>query len=177
MMAKQLEASSSRSSGDHSLPSASKSGVHSEDRNATVSLLDRLHCPKPSELACKRKIDPNPPPKGKRKSYGGRGTSGPKSVTPSQRIIQHPGECLTVSNKKLFCRACREELFLISCVINNHVKSVKHQNGKKRLDAKEKSEQGIADALKASDQVIHPVGESLPQDQRVYRIKLVKAFL
>ena len=51
-----------------------------------MSLLRRLHSPKPSELARKRKVDHNPPPKGKRKSLG-RGTVGPKSVSPSQRVL------------------------------------------------------------------------------------------
>ena len=58
-----------------------------------VSLLRRLHSPKPSELARKRKVDYNPPPKGNRKNLG-RGTVGPKSVSPSQCVHEHPGECL-----------------------------------------------------------------------------------
>ena len=140
-MAEQLEASSSRSSSDHLLSSLSISRVHSEDRNATMSLFNRLHCQKPSELAHKRNIDHNPPPKGKKRSYCGGGTSGPKFVTPNQRISEHPGECVTVLNySMMFCRACREERSLIRWVINNHITSVKHQNGKKWLDAKKKSE-------------------------------------
>ena len=148
----------------------------SEQNMTTVSILDRLHCSKPSELARKRKVDHNPPPKGKRKSYGC-GTSRPKSVSPKQRVTEHPGEYLTVSNKQLFCRAYREELSLISSVINNHVKSAKHLAGKKRLGSKDKTEHDIVEALKASDQVTHPVGETLPQDERVYRVKVVTAFL
>ena len=92
-----------------------------------VSLLDRLKAPTPSDLARKRKIACNPPPKGKKRSCG-RGANNPKSVTPIQRVKEHPDECLTVSNKQLFCRACREELSLISSVVHNHVKSAKHHN-------------------------------------------------
>ena len=98
-------------------------------------------------------------------------------MSPSQRVKEHPGECLTVSNKQLFCRACREELSLISSVIHNHIKSAKHLAGKKRLSTTEKTEHDIAEALKASDQETHPVGETLPQDQRIYCVKFVTAFL
>ena len=63
------------------------------------------------------------------------------------------------------------------CVINNHIKSAKHEAGKKRLGSKEKTKLDIAEALKASDKLIHPVGETLPQEQRVYRVKVVTAFL
>jgi len=66
---------------------------------------------------------------------------------------------------------------VIGSVVHNHVKSAKHQARKKRLGTKEKCEQDIAKALKASDEVTHPVGETLPQDQRVYRVKVVTAFL
>ena len=62
-------------------------------------------------------------------------------------------------------------------MVHNHVKSAKHQDGKKRLGTKEKCEQDITKALKASDKVTHPVGETLPQDQRLYRVKVVTAFL
>ena len=141
-----------------------------------MTLLNRLRSPKPSELSRKRKIDDdNPPPKRKRESHG-RGTVSPKSVSPSQRVREHSGECLTVSNKQLFCTACREELSLISSVINNHIKSAKHDAGKKRLGAK-KNEFDIAEALKSSDQVTHLVGETLTQEQRIYRVKVVTAFL
>ena len=85
-------------------------------------------------------------------------------MTPSQRVSEHPGECLTVSNKQLLCRACREELSLIGSVVHNHVKSAKHQARKKRLGTKAKCEQDNAKALKASDEVTHPIGETLPQD-------------
>ena len=141
-----------------------------------MSLLDRLKAPTPSDLARKRKIACNPPPKGKKRSCG-RGANNPKSVTPIQRVKENPDECLTVSNKQLFCRACREELSLISSVVHNHVKSAKHQAGRKRLAAKEVHDIDIAAALKASDEVAHRVGETLPQDQRVYRVKVVTAFL
>ena len=65
----------------------------------------------------------------------------------------------------------------MSSVINNHLKSTKHREGKERVAKKEKAESDIAEALVSSDKDHHPVGETLPQDQRVYRIKVVLAFL
>ena len=113
---------------------------------------------------------------GNRRSRG-RGANESKSVTPSQRVTEHPDKCLTTSNQQLFCRACREEHSRVSSVVNNDLKSAKHQAGKQQLAAKEKSECDIAEALAASDEESHPVGETLPTDQRVYRVKVVMAFL
>ena len=48
--------------GDLSLLSSSETGTEAtehESISSCVSLLDRLRSPKPSELACKRKIDHN----------------------------------------------------------------------------------------------------------------------
>ena len=48
-----------------------------------VSFLDRLKSPRPSDLARKRKIGTNPPPKGKRTCRGqGTNATEPKGVTP-----------------------------------------------------------------------------------------------
>ena len=136
------------------------------------SVLSSLRAPRPSDLSCKWAIRRNPPPKGKRRARGC-GANEPKSVTPRQRVSEHPDEYLTVSNKRLFCRACREELSLVSSVINNHLKSGKH----KEWVARNREETDIVEALVSSDKNVHPVGETLPQDQRVYRIKVFKAFL
>ena len=140
------------------------------------SVLSSLRAPRPSDLSRKRAIRRNPPPKGKRRARGC-GANEPKSVTPRQRVSENPDEYLTVSNKRLFCIACREELSLVSSVINNHLKSGKHKAGKERVARKNREETDIVGALVSSDKNVHPVGETLPQDQRVYRIKVVKAFL
>ena len=36
--------------------------------------------------------------------------SDPKGVSPLDRVKAYPGENFTVSNSKLFCSACREEV-------------------------------------------------------------------
>ena len=58
-------------------------------------------------------------------------------------------------------------------MISNHLKATKHRAGKERVAKKEKAESDIAEALIGSDKESHPVGETLPQDQHVYRIKVV----
>ena len=148
----------------------------SSSSSTVTSLLSRLHRPTSSELSRKRKVDRNPPPKGKKRSRGA-SASDPKSVTPSQRIRQYAGENLSVSNKKLFCLACREELSVKSSVINYHIKSTKHISGKKRLETQRKAELEIVESLRSRDALEHPKGESLPDNQRVYRVKVVRTFL
>ena len=61
-------------------------------------------------------------------------------MSATQRVSEFPNENLTVSNSKLFCRACQEELALKKNVITNRVQSAKHQVGKSRLVSKEAKE-------------------------------------
>lgn len=64
-----------------------------------------------------------------------------------------------------------------SSVITGHVKSSKHNAGKSRLEAKKKQNMEIAEALKLHDDKNNPKGESLPDNPRVYRVKVVRTFL
>lgn len=89
----------------------------------------------------------------------------PKSVTADQRVKDFPNEKLTVSSRKLFCSACREEVALKKSITEQHLKSEKHTRGKEKLASKEKREQDIAEALKLYDKDVHPVGETLSSDQ------------
>lgn len=43
--------------------------------------------------------------------------------------------------------------------------------------SKDSKERDIAEVLLASDKTSNPVGETLPVDHRVYRVKVVKTFL
>ena len=84
----------------------------------SLSILDVLMPPTRSELTRKRKVDSNPPPKGKRRARG-EGSTEPKTVSPRQRIDEFP-ERLTVTGKggsRLFCNACSEELNIINASI------------------------------------------------------------
>ena len=78
---------------------------------------------------------------------------------------------------KLFCLACREELSVKNSVIGVHIKLTKHNTRKEKLKSKKNKEIEIAEALKAQNSVIFPKGESLPDNQQVYRVKVVRNFL
>ena len=141
-----------------------------------VSLLDRLKNPTPADIARPRKIRKNQPPRGKRTCRGTLG-SDPKGVSPSQRVREFPTEPSTVSHGQLFCSACREQLSLKRSILKNHVESVKHRNSKERLARKGARERDIASSLKKYNEQVHPRGETLPEQQQVYRVKVVSTFL
>ena len=52
-----------------------------------------------------------------------------------------------------------------------------HVNGKKLLASNHLQDRKITDMLKKYDAEKHPVGENLPDEVRVFRIKVVKCFL
>jgi len=62
-------------------------------------------------------------------------------------------------------------------VLEQHVKSFKHQRGKERLQLTAKREQDLARSLKEYDAKHHPSGETLPESTRLYRIKVLETFL
>ena len=98
-------------------------------------------------------------------------------VPPSKRVSEYPGELLTVSAGRLFCKACREVLSVKRSTIDSHVKCAKHTESKKRVQQNESRERDIAEALQRHDEATHQKGETLPEDQRVYRVKVVQTFL
>ena len=90
---------------------------------------------------------------------------------------KHPNESLVVSAGKLFCSACREEVSLKSSVIANHIKSAKHEAGKERLKRKETREADIASAQRAHNEAVRLRGETLPEQQQVFRVRVISCFL
>lgn len=86
-------------------------------------------------------------------------------------------EKLVVSAGKLFCEACREELSLRKSTIKNHIRSSKHSSMKDRLKERKARDGDLVQSLKKYGEEEHPSGEHLPESQRLYRIKFVKAFL
>lgn len=73
---------------------------------------------------------------------------------------------------KLFCSACREELSLKLSIVINHIKSAKRQ-----VEEKKGQEQDIEQAFRVYEQEVHPVGESLPEAHKLWRIKVLTSFL
>ena len=81
-----------------------------------------------------------------------------------------------VSNKKLFCSACREEISTNKSLIKGYIKSRKHATAKK-LQLAIKRDADIAEALHEYDSTVHPVGEGLAESTRIYRVNVVTAML
>ena len=106
------------------------------------------------------------------------GKNDPKSVTPAERVSQYKDEPFNVSAGKLFCLACREEVGLKKSVIDNHVNCLKkHSAAKLKMKEKQSREQDIAEAFREYTSQKHTVGETLPENQQVYRVKVVTTFL
>ena len=167
-MSSNTELSSNAELGDvESNTESSESGV--------ASILNYLKPPKASTLARKRKIAVNPPMGLKRSK--GTASNDPKSVRPVDRVKSYPQEPFSVSNKKLFCLSCREELPLKKNSIDVHVKCTKHTNNTKRWKVKKEHVLDIAEALKDYQARVHPKGETLPESTRLFRVKVVTAML
>ena len=156
--------------------SSSEQVLHDVEQPAAVSLLSRFRAPSQSELSRKRKCVSNPP-SGKRKNSGSKCSTEPKSVKPEQRVREYPNEPFVVSNSALFCSGCREELCVKSSSVKNHCHSAKHLEGKQRLAKKQAREGDIAEALLKYNKEVHPHGETLPSNQQVFRVKVVRTFL
>ena len=71
----------------------------------------------------------------------------------------------------------REEISLKKNIITSHISSSKHKTTKEKLALKEAKVRDIATSLKAYDETAHPIGETLPMEQRIYRLKVVETFL
>ena len=63
----------------------------------------------------------------------GRYSKATVNVKPDQHVKEYPHEHFTVSNGKLFCEACREQMSLKKSSLNNHIQSVKHKDRKIKL--------------------------------------------
>ena len=99
------------------------------------------------------------------------------AVAVQTRILELKGEPFCESNCKLFCQACREVLGTKASIIKRHITSEKHKSGKTRLSQKEAREATILKAIKKYENEVRPEGETLSDEQRVYRVKVVKTFL
>ena len=79
-----------------------------------------------SDLAWKRKVRSNPP-KGVKRGKGAVVAADPKDVTPTDRVRAYPNKPFSVSNKRLFCSACREEIAMKKSVIDQPNQSSMHE--------------------------------------------------
>ena len=146
----------------------------SEGTDSALSLLQHLRSPLPSELARKRAIKTNPPV-GAKRGTPKRGT--PKTVSVGDRLKAYPEENFVSSNNRLFCSTCRDVVVLKKSVIELHISSQKHKHGKEQFGTNVAREKSICESLKAYDVVVHPVGENLPDEVRIRRVKVVQILL
>ena len=157
---------------DHvSINSDSGDADTSSRTSSTVSLLNVLKAPKLSSLSRKQTQARNlNPPRDKQRC---RGTSAhdPKGIRPIQRVKEYPNEPFSISNNKLFCKGCREELCVKKSSVSNHLKSSKHIKGKEKLRKKEIREKDLTETLQRYNNEVHLRGETLPLTQQVFRVK------
>lgn len=138
-----------------------------------VSLLDRLKAPAPSDLSRKRKLAVNKSSNQRSQSTVSRKANEPVTVTAHERVQ----DCLIATQSgALFCKVCREELSTKKQNIKVHMSSKMHSLNKEKMKANSKKEQHIAEAMKKYEES-HPKGENLPTGTRVFREKVVQAFL
>uniref|UniRef100_A0A1X7THB0 U1-type domain-containing protein n=1 Tax=Amphimedon queenslandica TaxID=400682 RepID=A0A1X7THB0_AMPQE len=95
----------------------------------------------------------------------------------NQPVNTFKGEHLTDSNNKLFCAGCRKELSVKCSVVRIHINSSKHKSGKEQLSKKGQTEMDISHALQSSDEAANVKGETLPEEQRVYQVKVVTCYV
>ena len=145
----------------------------------TRDALSQLRSPKASDLARSRVVSSN-----KKKGDSGRGPGkvSKKSTTlktnfVDTRIREFKDEPFRKSNNKLFCEACREELSEKASIIKRHVDSKKHKSGVEKIAKKKKRDLTVLDAMKNYDKEVHPKGEMLSDNQRVFRVRVLKTFL
>ena len=86
----------------------------SYESDVVTTLLSKLKALTVSNLARKRRVSRNPARSSKRSKTAV--TTEPK-ISPASRVREFPNECLTVSNSKLFCTACRDPLSVKKSVI------------------------------------------------------------
>ena len=77
----------------------------------------------------------------------------------------------------MFCEACREELSEKASIIKHHVDSQKHKSGVEKIAKKKKRDLTVLDAIKNYDKEVHPKDEMLSDNQRVFRVRVLKTFL
>ena len=160
------------------MDSSSSTSATDTSKRTAPTLLSVLQQVKPSDLSRKRVIRNNLPPKGKkRKTKSATGSSSSlKSVTPRDRCNQFPEDYFTVSGGKLFCGCCRELSLKLSS-IKYLIDSNKHKQSKEREAKRIVSDKTLADHLQVYERETNPRGETLSESHKLYRIKVVTAFL
>ena len=76
-----------------------------------------------------------------------------------------------------FCNACHESIGLKLTIIRNHIQSAKHCKCKEKVKSKELRNKNIAQCLQKYSDEVHITGETLPEAQQIFPVKVATAFL
>ncbi len=154
----------------------------SEDDDDTVRLsssmqasISKLPVPEKAHISRNRQVSLNPPGSRKRRRLGA--STKAKAVSILERVKQFPNECLAKEGGALFCEACRTEIGMKKSLVKQHVNSKRHVDGKKKWQAETLRQKSICRELKAYESRVHPVGETLPEADKVWRVNVVTHFL
>ena len=124
-----------------------------------------LQIPGKADTSRKRKIQTNPGNIKRSK----RGLKDPKLVSAWDRVKQYKDEHLSVVNAKLSCDSCNEIILEKNSSIKKHFLSKKHLTGKKTIEASKIKQQSNVDILRRNDARVHPKGENLPNEMRLFQ--------
>ena len=92
-------------------------------------------------------------------------------------VSGNPDENLVVQSGILFCEACRTQVSPKASSLKRHFQTSRHQKGKEELKKQSLRQSSIAESLRRQDKAVYPQGETLPENERVYRIEAVETFL
>ena len=129
--------------------------------------------PKAAAIARARKVPVNTSPQPSRR----RDEKTLRRKSTMERISEFKGEQLVVRDGSLFCNACRCFVSEKKSIVAAHVKSQKHAIAKTRRDQEKGREQLIKEGLAAMDKSARQAGETIPLEERAYRVLVVQTLL
>ena len=143
----------------------------------TSRLVQSLSSAKPAAISRKRKVSQNPSCPRQRKRCGP--STQLKKKAAWECVKEFPGEHLIAENGKVLCSACRIQLGTKTSSLKRLVNTARHATAKSTLDSEKAQKRltTVLQSLKADERSHHPVGETLPDKERLWRVEVVGCFL
>ncbi len=168
--AEEEELYSNESESEHESEDEDNSGT-----NTAAKVLSGLRRAEPAAISKPRALLLNPPGKRKRKRCGPSTKLMKKSLHDCAK--DHPGEHIVVQAGVLFCAACRTQVSAKASSIKRHIYSKRHAASKRQRGKEGEKQQSIIASIHKFDQEHHPLGETIPENERSYRLEVVETFL
>lgn len=181
MATNELSSLSVASSDEETLDEGSEVDISSETERESHSppakdVLSGVDRAKPAAISRQRSLLLNPPGMRKRKRCGPSTSLKRKSV--HDCVKDNSKEFLSVEPPGvLFCNACRTAISQKASSLKRHMTSARHIAGKAQRTKEAERQQTIAKSLEKYSSEVHPKGETLPENERVYRVEVVETFL